>query len=1331
MPIEILKKEKFEKGLITYQDSRDLDESSLANATNVMCDLLGKVRQMGKEQVHTNAPQALLGSLTPGYGIFAFNADYDVTNNSVSPTRLIAYQNGNNVNIYDSTENANEFSLGGGTLPAKPVFYYIDGNLRTSDANFNNTSHSYVRTYGFISKTWFSGETHSELIHTADWNQGSLGGGLDAYIYPPTNSESASGNLRSDEDFASHIDSLAGHIGLEISVEDSGNGEWIADGETSYKFGVNFIYDGDQESPITNFTDIFNPDAAGYSDDFVLKIKPSVIVHNTPTAFDPRIKGYKLWLTGDSSGDFDDPLYLAYYFFGDSSTDLAYVESHRGDKQTVFSEIDAGGGVERIVPSSFLEIPTMPALTYALLNPGQSHQSKTTASKFKASIIANRRIYIGGIERIGFDISSINTGSQQSAYRQPALITSYDINADRMLRSPVNRFDIFPNENIIDVAVNDGESITALEIFADRIFQFKERTLYIINISSDYEYLEAEHKYKGISEPYQVIKTEYGIAWVNKNGCYLYTEKEGLTNLIDGKLDLVKPKPSNVEGLDLDDVEGWQAFVGESAMLGYIPDLKQLVVFQGPHNAYGSGNVMVYDLRTGSWSRGIDAVSPTYKSNIITNYGDNCLYLSISEDIAEQHTALVHTIGDVGAPALWILNNVQTTSNSFTNAKLTINGVDITDSFNYTATDPQPLIERIREEIIAKTGNIFSFNATGDNFHIVLRADSSDWSTYAGGELAWVGGPTAIAETTIIATPSFSTNTTIAISADSESDNGLYHSILVSFETVEGSPDAEFIARLISPSNSSFDQISYAVEADEPQMWLDSGNIKVDLFDTNYAQWGSQPLGGGGSDSNQGIIINYAKVDNEFIKEDGYPGTGSDLAEQVVTGLVRFPAVNFLKYGSLYVITMLGDYTDVMFTGVSFTVSGLGTEGSGATLETTLSNSPLIFQSISFVDGTTICTAIKGLQSDATQTYWDSLISYASEIETTPSITFTPASGGVFTIGAKSEGTQATAQKIGIYPNRKYENTGVFPGDIIYSASILDHLGKPHYIEHATVASDTAFDIAVAIESEVSALRGSYTESATDLWADEKLQTYTGLAVTDIDTTTFTVDKDLPSIGVFREEMVIKVADTTTFYYKVASYSVVEDVSTTIVIKDDQDDTLIKNDTGDLTGNNIAITEGAVSLLSQVSNTSLAQIQANAWVAGELDVKEFNNTVADGTSVESKASIRVETPEYTFDAPGVEKLFYKVSITAKAKDVFSVKAAFNGSNYFESLLFEGNNPTQFVGSTNDWQVSEWYVSTDRVPVGMDSVKIRIESNSNMHGFELNDVTIFYRRKGIR
>ena len=137
--------------------------------------------------------------------------------------------------------------------------------------------------------------------------------------------------------------------------------------------------------------------------------------------------------------------------------------------------------------------------------------------KYKTSLILNRRKYIGNIGEID---SNGNVVKRMG---------------DRLMKSSVNQFDKFPENNFVDVAVNDGEEITHLAHFADRILQYKTNDLYIINISGDYEFLEAQHKHIGVLNSSQVTSTEVGIMWVNNRGLYLYDGNQ-IHNLIEGRL---------------------------------------------------------------------------------------------------------------------------------------------------------------------------------------------------------------------------------------------------------------------------------------------------------------------------------------------------------------------------------------------------------------------------------------------------------------------------------------------------------------------------------------------------------------------------------------------------------------------------------------------------------------------------------------------------------------------------------------------------------------------------------------------------------------------------
>ena len=71
-----------------------------------------------------------------------------------------------------------------------------------------------------------------------------------------------------------------------------------------------------------------------------------------------------------------------------------------------------------------------------------------------------------------------------------------------------------------------------------RLFAYKFNTLYIINIGSPNPggwFLEATHMGYGVLHPNAVIKTPFGITWVNQNGLYVYEGGSGITELVGEK----------------------------------------------------------------------------------------------------------------------------------------------------------------------------------------------------------------------------------------------------------------------------------------------------------------------------------------------------------------------------------------------------------------------------------------------------------------------------------------------------------------------------------------------------------------------------------------------------------------------------------------------------------------------------------------------------------------------------------------------------------------------------------------------------------------------------
>ena len=240
--------------------------------------------------------------------------------------------------------------------------------------------------------------------------------------------------------------------------------------------------------------------------------------------------------------------------------------------------------------------------TFKTIN-GYGGVTKSIDAKFKTAVVHGRRTYVGNV-------------------RQPSGSTGKNF-PDRMLKSQINKFDVFPDKmGSVDVTINDGESIVKLEAFADRILQFKEKTMYVINVSETVDFLEDTHENKGCSFDYHVTKTDYGIAWFNAFGVYFYDGKR-VTNLLEKN------------GMRLISESDWEAFItdGEdgsaddadmsSAHIGYIPKKRQLLIKNE------NTDVFIYDFVLRAWMKGASKITiATNMSNFALDGNQDLIYLS-------------------------------------------------------------------------------------------------------------------------------------------------------------------------------------------------------------------------------------------------------------------------------------------------------------------------------------------------------------------------------------------------------------------------------------------------------------------------------------------------------------------------------------------------------------------------------------------------------------------------------------------------------------------------------------------------------------------------------
>ena len=165
--------------------------------------------------------------------------------------------------------------------------------------------------------------------------------------------------------------------------------------------------------------------------------------------------------------------------------------------------------IERENIKNFNEVNSYESETTISQEDGKSNSNLTC--RYKTSVVANNRLYVGNILQNG------------------------EIMSDRMIKSPIGKYNLLPKSNFIDVAINDGDEITALAFYKDKLLQFKKRKVFVISTSGDYEFLEDTFDNIGAKFQASVCTTPYGIVWANKSGLYLYDGKQ-LKNLIENKI---------------------------------------------------------------------------------------------------------------------------------------------------------------------------------------------------------------------------------------------------------------------------------------------------------------------------------------------------------------------------------------------------------------------------------------------------------------------------------------------------------------------------------------------------------------------------------------------------------------------------------------------------------------------------------------------------------------------------------------------------------------------------------------------------------------------------
>jgi len=296
-----------------------------------------------------------------------------------------------------------------------------------------------------------------------------------------------------------------------------------------------------------------------------------------------------------------------------------------------------------------------------------------TKGGYKAATICARRAWVGNVRKND---------------------TVYD---DRIYYSPVNRFATFPDTFYLDIGISDGDSFTALHSLGNRLLAFKQRKLYIINVSSSSDagwYLEAEYDGMGCRQQESVCKTPFGVCWVNDDGVYLF----------DGQS---MPKEITVA---LDDATWRTNQTTKNPAIGYNNKYKQLNVVQ---DTAADTDVLVFDFPSQGWS-----ITKSIGSSGISNFVPSFDGLYYMEYGAANAKTLKLLTGDVGTKTI----DLRTKDLDFGNpglVKKTKKVYVTVKNENYVA-----LTNTTHKELI------LSYALNGTESYVDLAAQNIDSTTY-------------------------------------------------------------------------------------------------------------------------------------------------------------------------------------------------------------------------------------------------------------------------------------------------------------------------------------------------------------------------------------------------------------------------------------------------------------------------------------------------------------------------------------------------------------------------------------------------------------------------
>ena len=212
--------------------------------------------------------------------------------------------------------------------------------------------------------------------------------------------------------------------------------------------------------------------------------------------------------------------------------------------------------------------------------------------------------------------------------------------ADGMMYSMPNKPGVFPEYNVFDSPSSDGTPITALVAFKDKILQFKQDAMYVVNISNpSLFYTEQTFRNCGVMNPCQTFQTPFGVIFANYIGCFIYDGSK-VISLTSGKFTVANWGISEGSVVDTAESGSREKDAVNVPCVGYDPRSQSIIVLKDIGDNSTDTSAWVYHMGTQSWTESAGGASTGMIINTNADRHTNFIispngYLSIQQDAEE------------------------------------------------------------------------------------------------------------------------------------------------------------------------------------------------------------------------------------------------------------------------------------------------------------------------------------------------------------------------------------------------------------------------------------------------------------------------------------------------------------------------------------------------------------------------------------------------------------------------------------------------------------------------------------------------------------------------